>query len=157
MAEITEAEFKELTKSAELYDCSTEAPVPCSLKLSLYAGIYEEGHPSNRIINVNKPWDTRVWWSLSGSLRESLCGYWCVAAHFESIGVGAEFNLDIPHFKFDCHHYHWSVVIPGKGIKPDDCTSPYEVIATVSYRNLCDKPGPIVGFCRLPPVQFFVA
>jgi len=155
MAEISEARFEELSRGS--YNCKTEALIKCDLRLLIYAAIYEEGRPTNCIINIRKPWDVRIWWCLLGSHRDTVCGYWCPTVHFESIGKGPEFDLHHHHIQFDCHHYCWEAIIPGKDINPSDCSTPFIVAATVLYKTMCEKPAPILGFCKLPVVQFYDA
>jgi hypothetical protein len=155
MAAIDEGEFERMSR--EHYDCHTEAAVPSDLKLILYAAIYEGDRPTNRVIDIKKPWEVRIWWCLRGGLRTSLCGYWCPSVHFESIGRAPEFDYMHKHVEFDCNHGCWKVVIPGSElhVDPSACSSPYEVAVTVTYLNKCEKPGPIAGFCVLKPVQFY--
>lgn len=152
---ISETEIQEL-ESSRYYDCKTEVDIRGTLYLRpLYSGIYENGKHTNCFINTYHPWDVRCWWCLDGTLRDCICGIWCVSAHFESIGDGPEFNLRYEDIKFDCHNRCWHVRIPGRGIDPDHCADPYKVAVTVAYRTLCERPAPIVGHCELPLVTFY--
>jgi len=156
MTTMTETEFKKVAEG-HYHDCKTEAAVACDLGLYMYAGIYERGEHTNCIINVHYPWEVRIWWHLYGSLRSCLCGTWCPCVSLESIGPGREFRLCYDEFKFDCNDNYWYGAIPGEGLEPDDCSSPYKLVATVTYKTLCDYPGPILGHCELPLVNFFHA
>ena len=152
--DFTEERFEELAKG--YHDCKSEVEVKTGLSLiRLYAGVYEGRNPTNGIINVANPWDVRVSWCLTGPLRELICGTWCVSVHFESIGEGREFTLHYPEFEFNCHHKCYSVRLPGRGIRPDDCSTPYKPVVTVAYKTMCGKPGPIIGFCEFPVIQFY--
>ena len=155
--DITEARFAELAKGYEGRG-KTEVEIDTGLNfVRLYAGVYEGRRLTNGIINVAKPWDVRVQWCLVGRLKDLICGKWCVSVHFESIGEGREFTLHYPEFHFDCHHECFYVRIPGRGLRPDDCSTPYKVVVTVLYKTLCNKPGPIVGFVDFPVIQFYHA
>jgi len=159
---VTAAEFEELTKfyrDRKGTKGTSEVEIDVGLNLiRLYAGVYESGRLTNRIINVTKPWDVRVSWCLVGCLKELICGKWCVNVHFEAIGdTGKEFHLHYPEFHFDCHDDCFHVSIPGREIPVDRCTTPYKVVATLIYKSLCGKPGPILGFVEFPTIQFYHA
>lgn len=142
--------------ATDCHDVATEVQVRIGLNfIHLYAGVYEHGQPTNRIINVAGPWDVRASWRVDGPLRELICGKWCVQARFESIGEGPEFTLHGPEFVFGCEHECYSVVIPGGGIRPDDCGAPYKAVVTLTYKSMCGKPGPILGFVEIPMLQFY--
>ncbi len=94
-------------------------------------------------------------WCLSGSLRECICGFWCPTVHLESIGKGPEFSIHGPRVPLDCKKRCYGVRIPGSGIDPAHCSTPYKLVATLQYLTPCWNPGPIVGFCELPLVQFY--
>lgn len=152
--DFTEAKFKVLAEG--YHQGKTEVEVKTGLNfIDLYAGVFEGDLPTNGIINIANPWDLRVSWRLTGPLREMICGMWCVALHLESIGEGKEFTLHAEEFEFNCNHRCYSVCIPGGGIEPSDCTTPYKVVCTVAYKSMCGKPGPIVGVCNLGLVQFY--
>lgn len=152
-AEVTEAEVLEKSK---LFHGKTEADVRCDLSLRLGASLLEGGKDTNCIIDVGKPWSVDVWWSLHGSLRECICGIWCVSLHLESIGKAKEFSIPHRDIKLNpCGTHHYHARIEGRGLDPDDCTTPYKLVATISYKNLCGTPGPILGFVELPLVQFY--
>ena len=153
--DFTKARFDELA-AKDCYDCKSEVELRTGLNLiRMYAGVYEGPNPTNRIINVANPWDVRVSWCLVGPLKELICGMWCVQVHFESIGEGPEFTLKGPEFEFNCHQDCYSVCIPGRGIDPKDCGSPFKAVVTVTYKSMCGEPGPILGFCEFPIMQFY--
>ena len=154
--EVTAEEFEAFYKAQ--HGGSTEVEIRTDLSLvRLSAGMYENGKPTNRIININRPWDIRVYFGLTGDLYKLICGKWCVSVNFESIGPGREFRLTHPEFYFDCHHQYWCVRIPGRGVLPTDCTTPYKVVVTVAAKSKCDEPVAILGFVGLPEVQFYDA
>lgn len=153
--DFSRAQFDALATEG-VYDGKAEVQLRTGLNLiRLYAGMFENGAPSNGIINVAHPWDVRVSWSLVGPLKPVICGSWCVSVHFESIGEGREFTLRHPEFKFDCNHDCFNIRIPGSGIRPEDCSTPYKAVVTVQYKTMCGRPGPIVGFVEYPVVQFY--
>lgn len=152
--DFTKARFEKLAKG--YCDGKTEVELKTGLNLiKLYAGVFEGSNPTNCIINVANPWDVRVSWCLTGPLKELICGKWCAAVHLESIGDGKEFTLKFPHFDFNCAQECFSVCIPGGGIEPDDCGTPYKAVVTVTYESMCGKAGPICGFVELPMLQFY--
>lgn len=154
--EIAEAQFEQLLKTD--FAGKTEVELKTGLNLiRLYAGVYENGRPTNGIINVNKPWDVRVSFGLVGPLREIICGKWCVSVNFESIGPGHEFRVEHPEYDFNCKHYYWSLRFPGPRLDPTKCTTPYKIVVTVAARSHCGKPVGILGHVELPLVQFFAA
>lgn len=132
------------------------------LKAYLRGFVYEaDENPSNRIINIDEDWGIKLQWWVRGRWARCLCGYWCVGAHFESIGHGPEFRL--PHgaetlVKLDpCGdlHYEYDFRVPAKYVKPEYCSSIYKIVLSLTYRTPCKKPGPIAGFVELPLVQFY--
>jgi hypothetical protein len=153
---LNEVQFEELCKKP--YAGQTEVQIDTGLSFfKLYAGVYENGVPTNRIININKPWEIKVAFGLSGPLKELICGKWCVDVNFESIGPGNEYRLTHPEIDFSCHDDYWCVTIPGAGVVPTDCGTPYKLVATVMYHSMCDKPAGIVGFYELPLIEFYAA
>ena len=153
---ITEAQFTDLCKSP--LASVTEVDVKPGLTLfGLYAEVYENGQPTNRIINVNQPWEIRVAFGLKGPLKELICGKWCVDVYFESIGPGREFRLTHPEIDFNCSNGYWYVTIPGPVLETTDCGVPYKLVATVAYHSMCGKPAGIVGFSELPLIEFYSA
>jgi hypothetical protein len=154
--EITEAHFEELLKAD--YAGKTEVELKTGLNfIRLHAGVYENGRPTNGIINVNQPWDVRVSFGLVGPLREIICGKWCATVDFESIGPGHEFRVSHPEFDFNCKHRYWSLCFPGPKLDPTRCTTPYKMVATVAARSHCGRPVGILGYVELPIVQFYAA
>lgn len=155
--ELTKQKYDEYCRRG--HDCFTEAAVDCDLGLRMYAGLYENGKRTNRTINVNEPWSVRIWWSLHGSLRDCIAGYWCACAHFESIGGGAEFSLCAKDIEFYCKYPYpgWYVEIPGGSIDPKDCAKPFRLVTTLQYKTKCGDPGPIVGTCNLDLATFYYA
>jgi len=147
---------------AECYRAGTPGNTEVELKtglnlIRLYAGVYENGEPTNGIININKPWDVRVSFGLVGPLREIICGKWCVSANFESIGPGQEARVVHPDFDFSCKHHYFSVRLPGPKLDPTKCTTPYKIAVTVAARSHCGKPVGILGYVELPLVQLYAA
>jgi hypothetical protein len=150
---VSEEQFKALCDGQ--YKGTTEIEIKTGLNfLKLNAELYENGKPTNGIINANQPWEVRVSFGIDGPLKELICGYWCVEAHFESIGEGPEYHLSVPKFEFDCHRKYWCVKVPGR-VDPDKCSSPYKVVVTVAALSKCHKPVAILGFVELPLVQFY--
>lgn len=132
------------------------------LKAYMHAFVYEaDENPTNRIINIDEDWGVKAHWHLSGRWAKCLCGFWCVGAHFESIGPGKEFQL--PQGKESLieldpcgkGHYEYNFRVPARYVKPDHCSSIYKIAVSLTYRTLCNKPGPIAGFYELPLVQFY--
>ncbi|MFM9886094.1 MAG: hypothetical protein ACKVQT_23965 [Burkholderiales bacterium] len=150
----------EFEKFGEQPHCGkAEVEIKTGLTLfALYAGIYENGAPTNGIVNINQPWDVKVGFGLKGPLRELICGKWCITAHFESIGNAPEFDVDVePHIHFDCHNEYWCVRIPGPRLDTAHCGRPYKIAVTVAYKSMCGKPAGIIGYVELPMTEFYRA
>lgn len=155
----------EMTKEAvaafakEEYVGKTEVKINTGLSfVELYAGMFENGEHTNGIININEPWELKVAFGLCGPLKELICGYWCVTAHFESIGNAPEFDITVePHIYFDCSKSHWCVRIPGPQLDVAHCGRPYKVGVTVAYKSHCHRPAGIIGYVELPMTEFFRA
>ena len=132
------------------------------LRAYFKAQIYEADEvPTNRIIRIDEDWGIKLDWWLKGRWAECLCGDWCVQVHFESIGKGLEFNLPMQGNQFielkPCGdgHYSHDIKVPAGFVKPECCSSIYKIVASLTYRTPCKRPGPIAGFCELPMVQFY--
>jgi hypothetical protein len=153
---LTAAQFDELCKKP--LACVSEVEIKTGLNFFVIsAEVYENGNPTNGIININNPWEIRVAFGLKGPLKELICGKWCVDVNFESFGPGNEYRLTHPEFEFNCQNDYWYVTIPGSDVDPTDCGTPYKLVATVAYHTACDKPAGIIGFCELPLVEFYAA
>ena len=126
------------------------------------ADVYEVGGvaPTN-IIRLDQDWRVHLNWALEGSLKSMICGTWCIHLHLESIGKGRE--LDLPYHDDarvpldpcgdSCYNYDFRV---HKGtVRPEHCSTPYKLVATVVYENACCKPGPMAGFVELGIIQFY--
>ena len=163
MLDVVTAETDQELRSEYNLSCPVEIDFPdFDLRAYLRAYVYEaDENPTNRIINIDEDWGVKVHWSLKGNWARCLCGYWCVAAHFESIGRGPEFEL--PLGKDDLieldpcgdGHYHYDFRVPARYVKPVHCSAIYKIVVSLTYRTPCKKPGPIAGFCELPLVQFY--
>jgi len=130
----------------------------------IWAYIYEEDCPPTNIIRADKNWGVKICWEIYGNLVPFICGNWCLHLDFESIGEGPEFDLPlggkeikIPLNPCKCH-YEYDFKVPKGTIKPEHCSSPYKVVATVTYLTSCrDEPGPMAGFVEFPVIQFYKA
>lgn len=130
---------------------------------SVSGTVYEPGEPPTRIIDVADNWVVHLDWSLTGPLQRFVCGTWSVDAYMESMGAGDEFELpepaDIPLDPTGSGHYSADFNIPGgfmaSKITPGETDIPYKIVATVTYKDLGGRPGPIAGFVEFPLVQFY--
>lgn len=124
--------------------------------------VYEaDERPTNHIINVDEDWGIRLQWGVRGRWAKCLCGFWCVGAHFESIGPGREFVLPgsrdslIALDPCGDGRYEYDFRVPARYVKPEYCASIYKIVLSLTYRTPCKKPGPIAGKYELPMVQFY--
>ena len=148
---------------AQHYGCPVEIDFPdFDLKAYFSAYLYEADEvPTNRIIRVDEAWGIKLHWWLEGRWASCLCGYWCAQVHFESIGKGPEFQLPVSNTNLieldpcGSGHYYHDLQVPARFVKPECCSSIYKIVASLTYRTPCKKPGPIAGFCELPLVQFY--
>lgn len=137
---------------------------PVLLKGEIEGELYEVGGADpTTIIRTDQAWYIRLHWKLQGTLVNMICGEWCINVHLESMGRGREFNfpedgdIRVP-LSCKANGEYWADVhVPAGKITPEDCASPYKVVTTLTYRNPCDKPGPIAGFVEGPLVTFYPA
>jgi hypothetical protein len=129
----------------------------------IYCDVYEVGGADPTcIIKYDQAWGVKIHWYIEGPLTKFICGKWCVTLHFESIGEGAEFNLKYKkEIDLDpCGNGHYWVdfrIEPGT-ITEAHCSSLYKVVAAVTYKTVCGKPGPMAGYCADGPIlQFYDA
>jgi hypothetical protein len=130
---------------------------------TIEAEIYEQGgvQPTT-IIGINQDWRVDFKWSLTGPLAPLICGKWCLHVRLESIGPGHEYALPltcnevtVPLDPCGDGHYAYPFTVSKGTVKAEDCSVPYKVVATVTYLNACDRPGPIAGFVEGPIIQFY--
>jgi hypothetical protein len=112
------------------------------------------------IIRFDQDWVVTMEWGLQGSLKSMICGEWCLNVDLESIGPGEEMELPTQelHVKLDpcgTGKYKKDIRIPAGTVKPEHCSTPYKLVATVTYLNACGRPGPMAGFVEGPIVQFY--
>jgi hypothetical protein len=125
--------------------------------------IHEHGgvNPTT-IIRTDTNWAIHLQWKLTGALVPMICGKWCVHVYLESIGPGPELKLHDaigPHY-IDLnpggngeYFSHFDVL---KGtVTADHCSTPYKLVAAVTYLTSFGKPGPMAGFVEGPIVQFY--
>lgn len=98
-------------------------------------------------------------WDIDGSLRDHMCGKWCVTAYLESIGPGPELALPGGCECIDwepCHDGSWKkeIAIP-QGIECTDCGSLYQVGVTLTSKDGCGNPGHVAAFCKGATVMFY--
>lgn len=144
-----------------------ETPTDLAPGLSgkIEANLYEVGGPApTTVIRSNEDWYVDINWSLYGVVVPMICGKWCVHLYMESIGPAPELKLTdangptyIPLNPCGDGKYSHRLDVKKGTIKPEHCSTPYKLVVAVTYRNSCDKPGPIAGFVELPVVQFFDA
>ena len=132
---------------------------------TIEADVYELGGvaPTN-IIRIDEDWLVRIKWALHGSLKSMICGKWCLHVHLESIGRGPELDLPHPDRKEEIHvdldpcgngEYCYDFRVPAGTVRPEHCSTPFKVVATVTYENACCKPGPMAGFVEFGILQFY--
>jgi hypothetical protein len=149
-----------------------------ALSGGIEAEVYElggpTGHNATSIIRHDQDWGVKIKWYLEGTLVPFVCGYWCISLYFESMGSPAgpdhnqdEFDLRAayevkldPCLKPDAdghYYYYYDFKVPKGTIKPGHCGRPYKVVAAVTYKTLCNRPGPMAGFVEGPMIQFYEA
>ena len=136
-------------------------PVSPPLKGGITAEILEEGKPTNYIIRSDKDWSVKVDWFLDGALTDCICGNWCLHLYMESIGPGPEFVLPYGEVRVPLEpcgdgRYSYEIKVRPGTVRPEHCSVPYKLVVALTYRTpVCDKPGPMAGFCELPIIQFY--
>lgn len=163
MLDVVNSSFERETVAEHSVAGTVEIDFPdFDLRAYLRGYVYEaDERPTNRIINIDEDWGVKLHWWLRGKWARTLCGYWCVGAHFESIGRGLEFRLPQSRetlIELDpCGdgRYEYDFRVPARFVKPEYCSSIYKIVLSLTYRTPCKKPGPIAGFVELPLVQFY--
>lgn len=126
------------------------------------------GFPPTTIIRSDQVWGVYVKWKTSGTLVRMICGKWCLQVHLESIGPGPELRLPrrpvhIPLTPCKRHkhpytiYYKYHLDIAAGTITPAHCGIPYKLVTSLTYIDICGKPGPIAGFVEGPILQFIRA
>ncbi len=119
------------------------------------------GEQPTTIIRSDQDWKVHVEWELTGKLTEFVCGKWCVSAFLESIGPGQELRLPANSLEIDLdpeagpNKYSVWFTVPAGTIKPENCSTPYKLVLTVTYLTPKHRPGPMAGFVEGPIVQFY--
>ncbi len=139
-------------------------PAPNLLHGHIEATVMEHGGtvPTN-IIRADQAWGVDLHWDLHGSLVPMICGYWCVHVCLESIGSGPELKLpdDIPaaEVKIPVNqisgHYSYHFHVPAGVVKPEHCSTPFKLVATITYETQYKTPGPMAGYVEGPILQFY--
>lgn len=129
---------------------------------ALHVEVYEGDHLSNNIIRIDQDVTIKFHWRLEGPLTRCICGTWCLNVFFESIGPGPEIRLPgyaqgkhIPVDPCGDGKYWDDFVIPAGTLGAEHCSTPYKLVAALTYLTPCDDPGPMAGFCELPVIQFY--
>jgi hypothetical protein len=133
----------------------------------VYAWITEVGGEDPvTIIRADQDFKVHLKWRLKGRLAEFVCGKWCLSIFLESIGPGREIKypresleLDLvpcPEDEEGANEYSAYITVPSGTIRPDDCSTPYKLVTTVTYLTPKDNPGPMAGFVEGPIIQFYV-
>lgn len=132
------------------------------LEGDIYSYVTEvDGVEPVTIIRADQDWKVHVKWVLRGKLTEFVCGKWCVNAHIESIGPGPELRLPASGLEIDLdpcpgdNEYTVWLDIPAGTIKPEDCSTPFKLVTTVTYLTPKHQPGPMAGFVEGPILQFY--
>jgi hypothetical protein len=141
------------------FEVSLPEPV---LTGEVYGTVYEvAGAQPTTIIRTDQEWGVKLHWDLKGPLAKFICGEWCIHLFLESIGKGPELNLDpypyqsIPLDPCGDGEYNFDFrVQPGK-VTSEHCSTPYKLVAAITYVTPCGKPGPISGFLEGPILQFY--
>ena len=145
----------------------TEGKFEVSGQPNLLGGYIEakvfEQTPENttNIIRIDQEWGVVFHWELKGTLKRMICGEWCLHVDLESIGEGPELNLPskeglhVPFKGCEKCEFTQAVCIPAGTVSGEHCSIPYKLVATVTYLDDCDVPGPLAGYVEGPIVQFY--
>lgn len=120
-----------------------------------------QGVAPSHIIRADDHWAVQFNWSLKGQLASCICGTWCLRVHLESIGSGPELSLfadkdiEVPLDPCGDGNYSYAFRVPAGTVSGEGCGPTYKVVATLTYRTPCGRPGPIAGFVDLGLVQFY--
>jgi len=142
-------------------------PAPGLLHGHIYATVMEHGGatPTN-IIRSDQAWGVDFTWDLHGTLVPMICGYWCLHVCLESVGPGQELKLPdsipgAPEVKIPVNqasgHYSYHFHVPAGVVQPQHCSTPYKLVATITYETQYGSPGPLAGYVDGPVLQFYRA
>ncbi len=142
-------------------ECSFEVTPYERLRGGIRATIYEEGQRGPQdIVAIGDEWYVKVQWYLTGGLQRHLCGQFCVAVYFESIGRGKEFSFGPVEVEMKpCGDGRYEYIFKGSDwvkLKEKHCGRLYHVGVSLTSRA-CDRPGHIAGFCDVGTVMFVPA
>ncbi len=158
----TDAEFRPWVKR---YRGEFQTPFPPKSRYlygHIEASIYDSGVAPNTIIKVGDDWYVDIYWSMKGMLMPLVYGKWCVRLHMESMGRGKEFNF--PHnghevyVKVDpCGNglYHYRLKVPAGTVKAKHCGIPYKLVVSVTFHDVCGRPGYLTGVVEGPILHFY--
>ncbi|MCG3160713.1 MAG: hypothetical protein JMDDDDMK_01782 [Acidobacteria bacterium] len=137
-------------------------PAPNLLHGHIEATVMEHGGTTpTTIIRADQAWAVDLHWDLHGALVPMISGMWVVHIYLESIGPGAELKLPdpAPEIKIPvnqisghyAHHFH----VPAGRVPATHGSTPYKLVAAITYETQYGTPGPMAGYVEGPILQFY--
>lgn len=140
-------------------------PISGEIRASVWELDQGKEAKSNHIIHIDSDWFVRVRWSIEGALASCICGEWALRLYLEPLDRGPELHYPVDgdlHLPLDpCkprednkYWYTQDVRVPAGFIEEKHLGIPYRPVATLTYRDVCQRPGPMAGFVELPAIEF---
>ncbi len=125
-------------------DVNIELEVPPVIGSFRAELVDKNGDPLDRFVVLGTEIHWRCHWWLRGSLPKCICGYWCCAVHFESIGAGPELSFTPRPNELTRHepcrdeqHYWTDHRVPDDEITADHCGPVYKVLSSLQFLTEC--------------------
>jgi hypothetical protein len=144
--------------------CAFETDFPANLLSgNMFVLVSEADKPGQpaRIIDSNEAWLVDVYWYLTGQAAPLISGKWRVKIFMESLGrdiLDLEIppaGLLVPMNPFNFYHVRFYIPPNYVRVEPIDGT-PFEINVVTALMANNGRPSPIVGFCSLDPILFYL-
>ena len=120
--------------------------------------VVDSGFASKLIIPRTQACEVKVKWHLDGLFAGSFGGNWKIKVGLESMGPGPEYSFSAPNVPLSAgavvgtqRNYDATISIPGNTV----AENAYRLVATITYVEPGNTPGPLAAYEEGPIVQFF--
>ncbi|MEQ1908532.1 MAG: hypothetical protein ABMA15_06900 [Vicinamibacterales bacterium] len=120
--------------------------------------VVDSGFASKLIIPRTQQCQVMVKWHIDGLLSGALGGRWKIRTGLESMGPGAEYSFTAPDVPLSAgvvvgtqRNYNATITIPAGSVNENA----YRLVATITYVEPGNTPGPLAAYEEGPIVQFF--
>lgn len=120
--------------------------------------LLDSGFSSKLIVRRTEQCQVRVKWHIDGLFAAALGGRWKIKAGLESMGPGQEYSFAAPDVPLSAgtvvgtqRNYEAMVTIPANSVNENA----YRLVATITYVEPGNTPGPLAAYHEGAIVQFF--